>query len=66
MLRIVNYIRRHGCPINYGSSYGEIIGKLRINNNTKRTNIQKDTLDFDISHRIFDEDIMDQISTIYY
>ena len=66
MLHIVDYIQRHGCPLNYDGSRGENFGKLKIKDNAKLTNKQKENLNFDIAKRISEEDIVDQMSTIYY
>ena len=66
MLHVVDYITRHGCPMNYDGSRGENFGKLKIKDNAKLTNKQKDTLNFDISRRISEEDVVDQISTVYH
>ena len=66
MLHIVDYIKRHGCPMNYDGSRGENFGKLKIKDNAQLTNKQKETLNFDISRRISEEDIVDEICTVYY
>ena len=66
MLRIVDYITRHGCPINYDGSRGENFGKFKIKDNVNFTNKQKDTLNFNIGRKISEEDIVDEISTAYY
>ena len=52
MLHIVDYIKRHGCPMNYDGSRGENFGKLKIKDNAQLTNKQKETLNFDISRII--------------
>ena len=41
-------------------------GKLKTKDNTKLTNKQKDTINFDISRRVSEEDVIDQVSTVYY
>ena len=41
------------------------LGK-KIKDNAKLTNKEKDALNFDISCRIFEENIVDHIFTIYY
>ena len=66
MLHLVDYIIRHGCPMNYDGSRGENFGKTKIKDNAKLTNRQRDTLNFDIGLRLCEEDIVDQVSTIYY
>ena len=66
MLHLVDYIVRHGCPMNYDGSRGENFGKTKIKDNAKLTNRQRDTLNFDIGLRLSEEDIVDQVSTIYY
>ena len=38
ILHIVEYIKCHGCPINYDGSRGENFGKLKIKENTQLTN----------------------------
>ena len=38
MLHFVDYIQRHGCPINYDGSRGENFGKLKIKDNARLTN----------------------------
>ena len=63
---VIDYITRHGCPINYDGSRVENFGKLKKKNNSKLTNKVKDTLNFDIRCRISEEDIVDHISTMYY
>ena len=52
--------------MNYDGSHRENFGKLKTKDNAKPTNKKKDTLNFDISRCIAEEDIVDQISTIYY
>ena len=66
MLHIADYIQRHGCPMNYDCSRGENLGKLKIKDNAKRTNRQKDALSFDIARRIPEEDIVDHVLTVYH
>ena len=66
MLHVVDYIQRHGCPMNYDGSRGENFGKLKIKDNARLTNKQKDTLNFDIGRRISEEDVVDQVSTVYH
>ena len=65
MLHIVDYIKRRGCPMNYDGSRGENFDKLKIIDNVQLTNKQKETLNFDISRRISEEDIVDEICTVY-
>ena len=52
MLHVCDYIKRHGCPMNYDGSRGDIFGKLKMIDNSKLTNKQKVTLNFDIERRI--------------
>ena len=66
MLHTLDYIQRHGSPLNYNGSHGEKFGKVLIKDNAKLTNKQKDTLNFDIARRLAEEDILDQASFIYY
>ena len=66
MLHIVDYIQRHGCPMTYDDSRGENFRKLKIKDNTKLTNRQKDTLNFDIARRISEEGIADHVSIVYH
>ena len=66
MLHAIDYITRHGSSINYYGLRGENFGKLKIKDDAKLTNKEKDILNFDISRRISEEDIVDHISTIYY
>ena len=61
MLHIIDNISRYGCQINYDGSAGENFGKLKIKDNTKLTNKEKDTMNFDISCRISEEDNVDHI-----
>ena len=44
----------------------ENFGKLKIKDNVKLTNKQKDVLNFYISRIISEEDTVDDISTMYY
>ena len=46
MLYVVGYIIRHACLMNYDGSRRETFGTLKIKDNAKFTNIQKDTLNF--------------------
>lgn len=52
--------------MSYDGSCGETFGKLKIIHNVNLTNEQKDTLNFDIGRRIFEDDIVDQMFTIFY
>ena len=65
ILHIVDYVKRYCYPINYDSSRGENFGKSKIKDNAKFKN-KKLTLKFYIRCRIFVEDIVNQISTLYY
>ena len=66
ILNVIDYIGRHGCTIKYDGSRGENFGKLKIKDNAKLTNKEKDTLNFDISRRISEEEIVDRIFISYY
>ena len=65
MLHVIDYITRHGCPINYDGSRVGNFGKLKIKDNAKLTNKQKNTFNFDIGRRIPEEYIVDDISKVY-
>ena len=64
MLHVVDYIMRYRYPMNDDILYRICFSKLKINNYVKLTNKQKDTLSFDISRQISEEDIVDQKSTL--
>ena len=66
VLHIVDYIIRHGSPMNYDGSRGEYFGKTKIKDNAQLTNKQRETLNFDISRRLTEEDIVDEISAVYF
>lgn len=66
MLYVVDYNTQHWCPINYDVSRGEKFGKLKITDNSKLTNKQKHTLNFEICIRVREEDIADQVSILYH
>ena len=66
MLHICDYIQRHGSPLNYDGSRGENFGKVKVKDNAKLTNKNKDTLNLDIGKRIAEEDIINQASVIYH
>ena len=42
MLHVINYVSRHGCPMNYDGSSSENFGKLKIKDSVKLTNKKKD------------------------
>ena len=65
MLHVCDYIKRHGSPSNYDGSRGENFGKIKIKDNAKLTNKQKETFNFDIGCRISEEDIIDNASNIF-
>ena len=65
MLHVCDYIQRHGSPLNYDGSRGENFGKVKIKDNAKLTRKQKGVFNFDISHRISEEDIIDNASNIF-
>ena len=66
MLHLVDYIIRHGSPMNCDGSRGENFGKTKIKDNAKLTNQQKDTLNFDIGRRVSEEDVVDEASSIFF
>lgn len=66
MLHVCDFIMRHGSPLNCDGSRGEYFGKTKIKDNAQKTNKQRDTLNFDISRRIAEEDVMDSAASIYY
>ena len=57
LLHIVDYILRHGSPSNWDGSRSEHFGKLIVKDNAKLTNHQKDTLNFDISKRLYNNSV---------
>ena len=66
MLHVVDYIKRHGSPLNYDGSRGENFGKILIKDNAKLTNKQRDTLNFDIGRRLSEEDIINKASNVFH
>ena len=52
--------------MNYDGSRGENFGRLKIKGDTKFTNEQKGTLNFDISRQIPEEHVIDQVPHVYY
>lgn len=64
MLHVCDYIKRHGSPLNYDGSRGKNSGKIKIKDNAKTTNKQKQTFKFDIGRRISEEDVIDNASNI--
>ena len=62
MFYVVDYIKRYGYPLNYNISRGEIFSIVKIKDNAKLADKQKETLKFDINHKISEDDIVDQIS----
>ena len=65
MLHVCDYIERHGSPLNYDGSRGENFGKVKIKDNAKLTRKQKGAFNFDIGHRISEEDVIDNASNIF-
>ena len=65
MLHVCDYIQRHGSPLNYDGSRGENFGKVKIKDNAKLTRKQKGAFNFDIGHRISEEDVIDNASNIF-
>ena len=65
-LHIPDYIRRFGCPSNFDGSIGEQKGKFIVKNNALRTNKQEKTLCNDVCRRIFEQNVVDDASLIYY
>ena len=66
MLHLVDYIIRHGAPSNWDGSRPEYFGKELVKDNAQLTNKQKDSLNFDISKRICEADIIDEISRVFF
>ena len=66
MVHILDYVKRHGCPMNYDGWRGEIFGKLKNKENVKFTNKQKDKLNFFIGCKISEKDVIVQIFTVNY
>ena len=66
MLHLIDYIKRHGAPNNWDGSRPEHFGKVFVKDHAKMTNRQRDTLNFDISKRICETTIVDEISRVYY
>lgn len=65
-LHIVDYIERFGVPGNWDGSRPEFFGKEIVKDHAKLTNKQKETLNFDISRRICETDVIDEVSKIFY
>ena len=66
MIHIVEYITRYGRPMNYDGCRGEKFGKLKIKDNYKFPNKDKETHNYDIGCRMSEQDIVDQISTVSF
>ena len=64
MLNVCDCIKRHECPMNYDGSRRGFFGKLKIKKNTKLTNKQKATLNFNIGMCISEEDVIDKASSV--
>ena len=65
MLHVVDYITNHGCPMSYDGSHDDKIGKLKIKTTQSLPISKKVKLNFNIVRRIYEEDIVDEISTVY-
>ena len=66
MLHICDYIIKFGPPSSFDGSRGESLGKTIIKDSAQRTNKDKNTLNFDIATRIYEDDLIDQASHVYY
>lgn len=66
MLHMTHYIQRYGCPMNYDGGRGKNFSKIKIKDNAKLTNKQKDTLNFDIGRCISEEGVINQVSNVYF
>ena len=66
MLDVVDYITIHGFNMDYDGSRDDFFGKLKMKDNTKLTNKDKEALDVNVGCRIPEEDIVNQISTLFY
>ena len=52
--------------MNYDGSRGKKIGKTKIKDNTRSTNERKHILYYGISRRITEEDILNDVSTLFH
>ena len=52
--------------MNCDGSRGDTFGKLKIKDNTKLTNKQKDIINVDVGRRISETSLIDDISTIFH
>ena len=66
MLHVIDYIERHGFPMNYDQSCRKNMGKTEIKDIARRTDQQKHTLRYDIGKRISEENIVDHVSNSFY
>ena len=66
MLHLVDYIIRHGAPSNWDGSRPEYFGKVLVKDHAQSTNKQKETLNFDISKRICESEIIDEVSRVFF
>ena len=66
ILHIVDYIQRFGAPNNWDGSRGEHFGKTLVKDNAKLTNRRKETLNYDISRRMYESNVMDDTCRIYF
>ena len=66
MLHVVDYIKRYGSPSNWDGGRGEHFGKTMVKDHARRTNHQKETLNFNIACRISESQIIDEISNVIF
>ena len=66
MLHVVDYIMRHGPPSCYDGGPCEHMGKIKVKDMAKITNNQRDSLNFDISRRLAEQDVVDHLSNVFY
>jgi hypothetical protein len=66
MLHITDYIQRFGSPLNFDGGRGENFGKVKIKENARRTNKDRNCINFDIGTRISEEDVIDEASSLFY
>ncbi len=66
ILHITDYIKRFGAPSNWDGSRGEHHGKVLVKDNAKLTNRRKETLNYDISRRVYESNVMDDTCRIYF
>ena len=65
MLHVCDFIKQYSPPLDYDGSRGEQFGKMKIKDNTRISNKQKLTFNFDIGHRINDGGVIDNPLKIF-